>query len=238
MYLKQSISRLLAFPFGDLWFNLCMEIIHIDEQIIVINKPAGLSALREGWEQDAPYLVKILEEEQGKIWVVHRLDKVTSGAIAFARTAEAHRELNRQFERHEVEKVYHAMVERNPVWEQKVCKMLLRTNVGHKHRTAVDHIRGKPAETHFTVLKRGHAQALLEARPLTGRTHQIRAHLYALGSPLLGDVLYGAQKTDLIARPALHALSLTFNHPSSGERVVYSAPYPDDMRRLMDRLNL
>jgi tRNA pseudouridine32 synthase / 23S rRNA pseudouridine746 synthase len=215
-----------------------MNIIQLDKQILIVNKPPGLSVLPEGWEPDAPYLVKILEEEYDKIWVVHRLDKVTSGVIVFARTADAHRELNRQFERHEVEKVYHAMVERNPVWEQKFCKMLLRTNVGHKHRTAVDHKRGKPAETHFTVLKRGHAQALLEARPLTGRTHQIRAHLYALGSPLLGDVLYGAQKTDLIARPALHALSLTFNHPSSGERVVYSAPYPDDMRRLMDRLNL
>jgi RluA family pseudouridine synthase len=183
-------------------------------------------------------LVKILEEEHGKIWVVHRLDKVTSGVMVFARTANAHRELNRQFERHEVEKVYHAIVERNPGWEQKVCKMLLRTNVGHKHRTAVDHKRGKPAETHFTVLKRVQAGALLEARPMTGRTHQIRAHLYALGIPLLGDDLYGAQETNMIERPALHALSLTITHPNSGERVVYSAPYPDDMRRLMDRLNL
>jgi RluA family pseudouridine synthase len=233
-----TFNGCLQHPFLDLWFNLCMDIIHLDDQIIVINKPAGLAALPEGWESNAPFLVKILEEEHEKIWVVHRLDKVTSGVMVFARTADAHRELNRQFERHEVEKIYHAIVERNPVWEQKVCKMLLRTNVGHKHRTAVDHKRGKPAETHFKVLKRGQAQALLEARPLTGRTHQIRAHLYALGIPLLGDDLYGAQKTDLIARPALHALSLTFTHPGSGERVVYSAPYPEDMRRLMDRLNL
>jgi RluA family pseudouridine synthase len=215
-----------------------MDLIHLDDQIIVVNKPAGLSALPEGWEPGASYLVKILEEEHGKIWVVHRLDKVTSGVMVFARTANAHRELNRQFERHEVEKVYHAIVERNPGWEQKVCKMLLRTNVGHKHRTAVDHKRGKPAETHFTVLKRVQAGALLEARPMTGRTHQIRAHLYALGIPLLGDDLYGAQETNMIERPALHALSLTITHPNSGERVVYSAPYPDDMRRLMDRLNL
>jgi tRNA pseudouridine32 synthase/23S rRNA pseudouridine746 synthase len=215
-----------------------MDIIHLDEQIIVINKPAGLSVQPEGWEPDAPYLLKMLEEEYGKIWVVHRLDKVTSGVMVFARTAEAHRELNRQFERHEVEKVYHAVVEGNPVWDEKVCKMLLRTNVGHKHRTAVDHKRGKPAETHFEVLKRSQAQALLEARPLTGRTHQIRAHLYALGYSLAGDILYGAPETDLIARPALHALSLTITHPKSGERVNYSAPYPNDMRQLMDRLNL
>jgi RluA family pseudouridine synthase len=232
-----------------------MDILHFDEQVIVLNKPAGLSVLPDGWEPEAPYLKKMLEDKNihpstparsalperassGRIWVVHRLDKVTSGVMVFARSAEAHRELNRQFERHEVEKVYHAIVEGNPVWEEKVCKMPLRTDVGHKHRTAIDHKRGKPAETHFTVLKRGQAGALLEARPLTGRTHQIRAHLSALGHPLIGDVLYSAKETDRIARPALHALSLEFTHPQSKERVVFSVPYPSDMRHLMERLSL
>jgi len=76
---------------------------------------------------------------------------------------------------------------------------------------------------------------LIEARPKTGRTHQVRAHLSALGFPLLGDVLYGASETDLIARPALHALSLAFTHPTSGERVTFSAPYPDDMQQMLER---
>jgi RluA family pseudouridine synthase len=210
-----------------------MDILHLDEQIIVANKPAGLSVLPEGWEPQATYLLKMIEAQFNPIWVVHRLDKVTSGVMVFARTAEAHRTLNRQFELHQVEKVYYAIVEGDPVWDEKVCKMPLRTNVGHKHRTAIDHKRGKPAETHFSVLKRWQARALVAAHPLTGRTHQIRAHLSALGYPLLGDVLYGAAETNLIARPALHALSLAFAHPESGARVAFTAPYPDDIQQLV-----
>jgi RluA family pseudouridine synthase len=180
----------------------------------------------------------MLEEEYGKLWVVHRLDKITSGVMVFARAAEAHRELNRQFERHEVEKVYRAIVEGVPPWDEKICKMPLRVNVGHKHRTAIDHKRGKPAETHFKVLERWQAQTWLEARPKTGRTHQVRVHLSALGFPLLGDFLYGASETNLIARPALHALSLTFTHPASGERVTFSAPTPNDMQAVLEGLKI
>jgi len=222
-----------------------MKFLYKDEHLLVLEKPAGLSVLPEGWESDAPYLLKLLEERygdpstgSGQVWVVHRLDKVTSGVMVFARTAEAHRELNRQFERHEVEKVYHAIVEGVPPWDEHTARHMLRMNVGRKHRTVVVHKRGKNSETHFKVLERWQAQALLEARPKTGRTHQVRVHLSALGFPLLGDSLYGASGTDLIARPALHALSLTFTHPKSGERVTFSAPYPDDMGQVLDRMKV
>jgi RluA family pseudouridine synthase len=215
-----------------------LEIIHQDKSIIVLDKPAELPVLPEGWEPDAPYLRQMLENEYGKIFVVHRLDKVTSGVMVFARTAEAHRALNRQFERHEVEKVYHALVEGLPPWDEHTARHMLQTNVGRKHRTVVVHKRGKNSETHFKVLKRGQDLALVEARPKTGRTHQVRVHLSALGYPLLGDVLYGGSETDLIARPALHALSLTFTHPSSGERVLFEALYPEDIQQLLERFNV
>jgi tRNA pseudouridine32 synthase/23S rRNA pseudouridine746 synthase len=214
-----------------------MDILYADEHIIVLNKPADLSVLPEGWDPDAPYLRQMLESEFGPIWVVHRLDKVTSGVMVFARTAEAHRELNGQFERHEVEKVYHAIVEGVPPWEEHTARHMLQTNVGRKHRTVVVRKKGKNSETHFRVLKRGQAEALVEAHPKTGRTHQVRVHLSALGFPLLGDVLYGASETALIAHPALHALSLTFTHPSLGKRVTFNAPYPEDMQQLLERLN-
>lgn len=212
-----------------------MKIIHVDEHILVINKPAGLPVLPDGWDKGVPYLVKMLEDEFEKVWIVHRLDKVTSGVMVFARDAETHRALNLQFENREAVKVYHAILEGNPKWEEKIAKHPLRANVGHKHRTMVDPKNGKPSETRYKVIKRYQAGALVEAMPMTGRTHQIRVHAYALGHPLLGDPLYGASATDLIARPALHARSLTIE--LNGKRNAFTAPYPDDFRAALESLN-
>ena len=131
-----------------------MNIIYEDEYLLVLDKPAGLPVLPDGWEKDAPYLVKMLEEEYGKIWIVHRLDKITSGVMVFARDAETHRTLNIQFEERQAEKVYHAIVEGIPQWNEKIAKHPLRINVGHKHRTGVSDKYGKPSETRFKVIKR------------------------------------------------------------------------------------
>lgn len=215
-----------------------MDIVHQDEHIIVINKPAGLSVLPEGWDPDAPFLRQLLDEKYGRIWVVHRLDKITSGVMLFALTAEAHRGLNRQFEKHQVEKVYQAIVQGVPPWDERTARHMLQTNVGRKHRTVVVHKRGKNSETDFKVLKRGQTEALIEAYPKTGRTHQVRVHLSALGFPLLGDVLYGASETDLIPRPALHAYSLGFTHPLSGERLNFIVNPPDDFQELLKRFDV
>lgn len=213
-----------------------MEFVYADEAIIVVNKPANLSVLPEGWEKDAPYLVKMLEEQFEKIWVVHRIDKVTSGIVVFALTAEAHRSLNIQFEKHEVEKSYHALINGAPKWETKTTKFPLRVNVGHKHRTMVDDRNGVRSETRFKLLERWQDSALVEAMPLTGRTHQIRVHAYAMGHPLLGDILYSAPETDVIARPALHAYSLSFVHPETGKKAEFQADYPDDFRAAVNSL--
>ncbi len=205
-----------------------MQIIHADNYILVLDKPAGIPVLADGWEKDSPYLVKILEEEFGKIWIIHRLDKITSGVMVFAREAESHRALNMQFENHEVEKVYHALVEGNPNWEERTAKHPLRVNVGHKHRTVVDDRDGKPSETRFRLRELYQSSALIEAMPKTGRTHQVRVHSKAVGHPLVGDILYGAAESNIIARPALHAWSLTFTHPITNERLTFTAEYPQD----------
>ena len=213
-----------------------MNILYEDSDILVIDKPAGLSVLPDGWEKDSQYLVQLLEKQFGKIFIVHRLDKVTSGVLAFARTAEAHRALNMQLDSHETQKIYHAIAIGNPKWDEHIARHPLRVNVGHKHRTMVDDKNGKPSETRFKVLKRYPAHILLEAQLMTGRTHQIRVHAYALGYPLLGDVLYSAPETNLIARPALHAYSLTFTHPVTGEKISFTAPYPSDFESALNNL--
>jgi RluA family pseudouridine synthase len=232
-----------------------MNVLYQDDALLLIDKPAGMPVLPDGWDADAPYLVKLLEGPFSKLWVVHRLDKVTSGVMILARTADAHRALNMQFERHEAQKVYHAICMGAPPWDEHTARHKLRINVGHSHRTAVDNSHGKPAETHFKVLKRFKGPApvggygLLESRPATGRTHQIRVHAYALGHPLLGDLLYsaplasphfgvqnGGNEGSLIARPALHAFSLTISHPVTNERLTFEAPYPADFAAALSRL--
>jgi len=222
-----------------------MEIIHIDDDILVINKPAGLPVMPDGWNKDTPYLVKMLEEKHGKVFIVHRLDKTTSGVIVFARTVGAHRALNTQFENRETDKIYHAIMEGEPNWNEKVAKFPLRANVGKKHRTAVDNKNGKPSETRFRILKRyqvhleqSRRAALVEAKPMTGRTHQIRVHAYALGHPLLGDILYNGFKTDIITRPALHAYSLAFSHPATNERMIFKSENPQDFASALELLSV
>ncbi len=210
-----------------------IDIVYKDSDVLLVNKPAGLSVLPEGWEKEADYLVKMLNEQFGKVWVVHRIDKITSGIIVFALTAEAHRSLNIQFEKHQVEKTYHAILVGVPKWDEKITKFPLRVNVGHKHRTMVDNRSGIRSETRFKVLKRNPASALVEAMPMTGRTHQIRVHAYALGYPLLGDTLYSAPETNVILRPALHAYSLAITHPNTQERSSFTAPYPNDFAKAL-----
>jgi RluA family pseudouridine synthase len=214
-----------------------LNTIHQDKQIIVLNKAAGISVLTEGWDESAQFLKKMLEKKFGKIWVVHRLDKITSGVMVFARTAEAHRHLNTQFEKRETEKVYHAIIEDFPEWDEHTAQHSLYPNVGRKHRTVVDKHRGKRSVTDFKVIKRWQLHSMVEAQPKTGRTHQIRVHLSALGFPIVADILYGAKETELITRAALHAQSLSFIHPITKKQLRFTAPYPEDFENLIEKLD-
>jgi len=225
-----------------------------DAAVLVVCKPAGLPTLPDGYDPDAPHLRGVLEAAYGPLWMLHRLDRDTSGVLVLARTAEAHRIINTQFERRQVEKVYHALVVGNPSWEEKIVNLKLHPNGDRKHRTVVDARRGKPSTTHLRILERFRAWGLIEARPKTGRTHQIRAHLAALGYPILADGLYGdgvslflsqlkpgyqagrTKERPLLERLALHARKLSFAHPVTEETLTIEAPYPGDFERALRQL--
>lgn len=210
-------------------------IISEDDFLLVINKPSGLRSIPDGYDPQLPSLNKILEKHYGKLWVVHRLDKDTSGIMIFARTRTAHQIINRQFENRQILKFYHAITVGQPTWDQYRCDLPLRVNGDRKHRTVVDEKCGKPATTAFQLIARlSQYYSLISASPLTGYTHQIRTHLAAIGFPILFDNLYSppqliSPSPDLESpRLALHASQIRFAHPADGAPVEFSAPYPSD----------
>lgn len=215
-----------------------IPILFEDPFFLVVDKPAGISVLPEGWNKDIPYLKKILEEKYKSLWTVHRIDKTTSGVLLFARDAKVHKHLNTLFEHHQVSKIYHAILVGIPAWSKMRATQPLKPNTGHSHRTMVDFINGKQTATNFRVLQTTDGYTLVEASLETGRTHQIRAHSAANGFPILADKLYGASQTEIISRPALHALNLEFVHPVHGHLCQFTAPYPSDFRMAMEQLKL
>lgn len=219
--------------------------LYLDDSLLVVNKPAGLPTLVDGYQRDAPYLAGVLSQAYGRVWVVHRLDKDTSGVIVFARTAQAHRDLNTQFEQRRASKVYHALVTGLPDWDERTISLPLRPNGDRRHRTVVDPQNGKPALTELRLLERYGGYALVEAIPHTGRTHQIRAHLTAAGHPLIADGLYqlpgekpsgSVEDFAPIDRLGLHARSLLITHPLTREELRFEAPYPQDFAQAMEQL--
>ncbi|MCK7479944.1 MAG: RNA pseudouridine synthase [Candidatus Moduliflexus flocculans] len=136
----------------------------------------------------------LLSKGRGRLWAVHRLDKDTTGVLLLARSEEAHRALSRAFESRSVSKVYRALIRGVPDWTESSCDLSLSPDGDALHRTIVDAHRGKPSRTIFRIVTTFRDFSLVEARPETGRTHQVRVHLAALGFPVACDPLYGDGK--------------------------------------------
>lgn len=225
-------------------------LVYMDDALIAVNKPAGLRVIPDGYNPTLPFLTSLLQNEMGRVWVLHRLDKDTSGIILFAKNPDAHRELNRQFEKREIQKEYHAIAIGMPQWQSTMVTLPLRVNGDRRHRTLIDHQTGKPAETAVEVIQPLGVFALLKAAPHSGYTHQIRAHLAAVDLPILADPLYRSlqPQTQLskqaaqiasslpIQRTALHASRISFIHPVNHEAMTLDAPYPEDFSTTLSTL--
>ncbi len=221
-----------------------LTVLFRDASLLAVAKPAGLAAHPTvgGRPNALDQVRKLLSGPggEGEPILLHRLDADTTGVLLFALTSAANRELSRQFADREVEKVYLALVGGNPPERFRVENHL---QPGRRGRTEAVLSGGQHAETAFRTLELGSGFALVEARPHTGRTHQIRVHLADMGHPLLGDTLYGGSAAlssggDWLRAPRhlLHAQRLAFRHPESREKLEIEAPHPDDFRPFLELL--
>lgn len=216
-------------------------ILYEDSDLILINKPSGLLSIADGYDLSLPHIKPVLEANYGKVWMVHRLDKETSGVMVIARNADAHRKLNECFRLRKIEKIYHGLVTPPPNWREMDIRQPLLADADRQHRTRVNTTQGKPAHSFCRVNKWFKLGVLMEIQIHSGISHQIRAHLRAYDLALLGDGLYGAglmPQPFQVSRTMLHARSLGLMHPSTGDWLSCTAPYPQDFREAYTQLKV
>lgn len=221
--------------------DIPLEIIYEDQDILAVNKPAGMVVHPAYGNHEHTLVNALIHHTQkqlssmggiGRPGIVHRLDKDTSGVIVVAKNDSAHRLLARQFKAHSVSKVYEAVVKGVVQHDELKCEESVGRAFLNRKKIIVKPSGGKEALTFFSVRERLKAATYIEARPETGRTHQIRVHLASLGHPILGDSLYGGA-SPLIGRHSLHAKSLEITHPRTEERMLFSCELPEDMKQLL-----
>jgi 23S rRNA pseudouridine1911/1915/1917 synthase len=236
--------------------DIPLRVLHEDAHLLVVDKPAGL-VVHPGAGAASGTLVNALLHRVRDLsgiggvlrpGIVHRLDKGTSGLILVAKDDATHRALARQFAQRTVRKDYQAVVLGVPARAQGEIDRPIGRDPVHRRRLSVDPPRARTARTSYVTRERLDGAALLDVRIHTGRTHQIRVHLASIGHPVAGDALYGGTRAPStrspraraalgdLARPALHAARLEFDHPATGERIRASSPLPPDLAALVEAL--
>ncbi len=236
--------------------DIPLAVLHEDDDLIVVDKPAGLAAHAGAGRQTGTLVNALLARcrtlptigDAHRPGIVHRLDKDTTGVLVAAKSDLAHQSLSKQFHDHDADRRYRALVWGTPPASLTIDARIGRDPRERKRFAVVSGEAGKHAVTHLTTLRRFPHAALVECRLETGRTHQIRVHLAARGFPVIGDPVYGGRRipppvrgrvreiASGISRQMLHAATLGFEHPRSGERLSFEAPMPADMRALLDAL--
>jgi tRNA pseudouridine32 synthase/23S rRNA pseudouridine746 synthase/23S rRNA pseudouridine1911/1915/1917 synthase len=215
--------------------------LYEDRDILVVDKPPGLLTVGTDTEKSrtayfilTDYVHKGSARSRNRVFIVHRLDKDTSGVLVFAKSEEAQRRLQEQWP--ETEKEYLAVVHGQCKNRSETISTFLAENKARVVYSTADPARGKLSHTAYRVLRQTKDFALLEVELLTGRKNQIRVHLAAIGHPIVGDRKYG-KGDDSHARLALHARVISFQHPFSGKRLVFSAEVPGYFRTLVGSIH-
>jgi 23S rRNA pseudouridine1911/1915/1917 synthase len=213
-----------------------LDVLFEDDDLLVINKPAGL-VVHPGAGHQTHTLVNALlahcknlsgiggKERPG---IVHRLDKETSGALVIAKNDATHRDLAKQFADRTIGKVYLALVAGVPRQSSGIIDAPIARHPVHRKKMSVAQRAGRSAKTEYRVLRSSGDASVVECTIHTGRTHQIRVHLHHLGHPVLGDKLYGGKRAGNLPRQMLHAWKLSFRHPRTGKTMSFTAPIPQD----------
>ena len=201
--------------------DLVPKVIYEDGNVVVLNKPAGLLSMAKG-----QYCPENTLERYGLL--VHRLDRDTSGVVIMAKSPEVQMFLKKQFQDRKTHKTYYAVVSGRPKLDEAKIDLPLARDLKHPTTFRVDP-NGKASETYYKVIKSDGEHSLLELRPTTGRTHQLRVHMKYLGHPILGDPVYGEEKAD---RLYLHANKLEVTLPG-GKRTVFEAKLPEEFKNVL-----
>jgi 23S rRNA pseudouridine1911/1915/1917 synthase len=234
-YIEADVNEEAFAPKDVLAEKMDLNVFYEDEDLVVINKPEGLSVHPASGSQSGTLVNGLMYRYQGlsdvngpaRPGIVHRLDRDTSGLILIAKTNVAHARLGRQFEKHTIIKRYVARVQGQVAFDQGVIDVgLERHKKYHDHRQVAQEGAGKSAITLYQVLKRFTKSTLVALYPQTGRTHQLRVHMKHLGHPILGDEKYGRKET--FPRLALHAQSIAFTHPRTRAYIEFSCPTPQE----------
>ncbi len=205
------------FTFDSSWIH------YADEDIVIANKPSGLLSVPGRGPEKHECLLSHLQLIYPEIKIVHRLDMDTSGLMVLALNADVHRALSRQFQERETSKTYQAISAGLPSAEQGSINLPMRCDWDRRPLQMIDFKQGKSAQTHWKTLQQSNDQFLVELTPITGRSHQLRLHMKSLGHPILGDNLYADPITlKMSSRLLLHATSLSFTHPVSGQWLEFN----------------
>ena len=205
-----------------------------DSNLIVVDKPAGINVHAGHGQGNEPSLQYIIEKQLGQpVFLVHRLDRDTSGVLLIAKTEAAKKHLQRQFERRSIQKTYLALVRGHLEHRSGIIDLPLARSATNPLKRAVRG-RGKAAITEYQSKQRYHGYDLVEVKPRTGRTHQIRVHLAHIGHPIVGDRVYGSTEPKL-SRQFLHASALSFTDLNN-QRTTVSSPLPPDLKQFLKAL--